>query len=258
MVAAMRVSQLSMTPVKGLALHHPDHLDLTRGGVVGNRAFFLLDESGEIPSCTEVGALLQHKADYDADADLLGVTGPRGLLRQEKVELGEPVDADFYGLRTVAGHVVLGWDKLFSDIVGQPVRLIKGVSGGYDVAPVTLIGAATTVALGQHAGVDGVDSRRFRMNLELSGSEPLDEDSWEGRELRVGEVALRVGREVKRCAATTRDPDTGTVDLQTLKMIGAYKGRTTTEDDGPGFYLGVYAEVTTEGRVRRGDEVYLI
>ena len=96
------------------------------------------------------------------------------------------------------------------------------------------------------------------MNLEITGSEPLDEDSWEGRELRVGDVVLRVGREVKRCAATTRDPETGVVDLQTLHMIGAYKGRTTTEDDGPGFYLGVYAEVTTEGWVRRGDEVQLI
>ena len=254
----MHVSQISVTAVKGLALHHPDHVQLTSAGVVGDRAFFLIDHAGDVLSCDKVGALMQHTAHYDSDAGVLSVFGPRGVLRRATVQVGGPTETDFEGLRWVHGRVVVGWAKMFSRIVGRPVRLIMGATGGYDIAPVTLISATTTEALGRHAGSPGVDVRRFRMNLEISGSGPLEEDTWQGRELRLGKVVLRVGGPVQRCAATTRNPDTGTVDLQTLRMIRAYKGRTTTLEHGPGFYLGVYAEVTAEGLVRRGDDVELV
>lgn len=259
MTATMHVSQLSMTPVKGLALHYPDHLDLTRGGVVNDRAFFLIDEKNEMVSCVKFGALMQHSADYDAAAGTLTVSGPEGVLRTGSVELGEPTGTDFYGERQVDGHVVMGWTELFSDIVGRQARLVMGTTGGFDIAPVTLMGTATAEALGHHSGSDGVDVRRFRMSLYVTGSEPLEEDTWEGRSLRVGDtVVLRVGEQVPRCAATTRNPDTGAVDLQTLKMIGDYKGRTKAEDGGYDFFLGVYAEVTAEGRVHLDDKVELI
>ena len=96
------------------------------------------------------------------------------------------------------------------------------------------------------------------MNLEIGGSEPLEEDTWQGHGLRVGKVVLRVGGPVPRCAATTRNPDTGTVDLQTLRMIRVDRGRTTAVEHGRGFYLGVYADVTVESQVCRGDDVVLV
>ena len=96
------------------------------------------------------------------------------------------------------------------------------------------------------------------MNVEISGAAPHDEDTWEGRELRLGEVVLRVGGPVKRCAATTRNPDTGVVDLQTLRMIGATRGRQETPEWGKGFYFGVYAEVLSPGRIHLGDKVSLL
>jgi uncharacterized protein YcbX len=103
-----------------------------------------------------------------------------------------------------------------------------------------------------------VDARRFRMNVELAGTAPHEEDSWEGRELRMGEVVLRAGGPVKRCAATTRNPDTGVVDLQTLKLIGRRRGRQETAKFGKGFYFGVYADVVAPGRVHVGDAVTLV
>jgi uncharacterized protein YcbX len=253
-MADLTISLLSVTPVKGLGLHHPDQVDLTPGGVDGDRAFFLLDAAGEMVSCTELGALLAHRADLDSGSGVLTVRGPGGVVHAAPVELGEPVDTDFYGLRTVTGRRVVGWDEVFSDIAGQPVRLVHGDSGAVDVAALTLIGSATTAAL---ASADVIDGRRFRMNVEIAGSAPLDEDSWDGRELSLGAAVLRVGGPVKRCAATTRNPDTGEFDLQTLKLIGALKGRQEFAPWGAGFYLGVYADVLVPGRVSVGDEVVL-
>jgi len=257
-MTAMTVSVLSVTPVKGLALHHPDHVALTPGGVEGDRAFFLVDAAGELVSCTEIGALMAHRAALDTATDVLTVHGPGGIVHSAAVEIGEPMGTDFYGLREVAGHRVLGWDEVFSDIAGQPVRLVRGDTCAFDVAGLTLIGAASTAALSGPDAPVAVDSRRFRMNLEIAGAGPLDEDSWDGRELRLGDAVVRVGGPVKRCAATTRNPDTGEIDLQTLKLIGGLKGRQEHAPWGPGFYLGVYAEVLVPGRVAVGDPVTLL
>jgi len=95
------------------------------------------------------------------------------------------------------------------------------------------------------------------MNVAIAGGDPLVEDSWDGRELMLGDAVVRVGGPVKRCAATTRNPDTGEIDLQTLKLIGATKGRQETPMFGAGFYFGVYADVLTPGRIHVGDDVTL-
>jgi uncharacterized protein YcbX len=252
------VSLLSVTPVKGLGLHHPGSVELTAGGVTGDRAFFLVDAAGEMASCTDIGALMAHRAEVDETAGVLRVLGPDGLLRSAAIELGDPVDTDFYGLRTVPGRLVVGWDDVFSAIAGQPLRLVRGDSGAFDVAGVTLIGAASTEALAATNALEPVDARRFRMNVEISGSAPLAEDAWDGRELRLGEAVVRAGGPVKRCAATTRNPGTGDIDLQTLKLIGALKGREDHAPWGAGFFFGIYADVLVPGRVSVGDPVTLL
>ncbi|MHB1164040.1 MAG: MOSC domain-containing protein [Candidatus Nanopelagicales bacterium] len=254
----MRVSLLSVTPVKSLAVHHPDHVHLVAGGVAGDRAFFLVGEDGGLVTCTRDGGLLRYRSEFDPSTGVLDVRGPDGVVRAAEVELGRPVATDFFGLRTVDGHEVEGWGPLLSGIVGRPVRLVRGSSGGFDVRGVTLLGGRTVEELGARNESGPVDSRRFRMNIEITGGEALDEDTWEGRRLGVGSAVVTVGGPVKRCAATTRNPGTGDVDLKTLQMIGRFRGRQETEQFGAGFYLGVYADVLVPGRVNVGDPVSLV
>jgi uncharacterized protein YcbX len=254
----LRVSLLSVTPIKGLGLHHPESVELTEGGVAGDRELFLVDAAGELASCTDIGALMAHRAEVDAASGELTVHGPDGPLRSAPLELGAAVDTDFYGLRTVTGRHVVGWDDVFSDIAGQPLRLVRGETGAFDVAGVTLVGKASTAALAVANGLKPVDGRRFRMNVEIAGSPVLDEDTWDGRALRLGDAVVRAGGPVKRCAATTRNPDSGEIDLQTLKLIGALKGREEHAPWGAGFFFGVYADVLVPGRVSLGDAVTLL
>ena len=254
----MRVSLLSVTPVKGLALQHPCRVKMSAGGIEGDRALFLVDEAGDLISCTELGDLMRHQANYDPTIGVLEVRGPDGVLRSAPVERGEKLHTDFYGLRSATGHVAVGWEPLFSGIAGVPLRLVLGESGGYDVAGLTLFGTSSVESLASQNDADPVDARRFRMNVEISGSQPHQEDTWNGRQLQLGEVVVRVGGPVKRCAATTRHPDTGVVDLQTLRMIGKSRGRQETEAFGRGFYFGVYADVVVPGLIHVGDVVALV
>ena len=61
---------------------------------------------------------------------------------------------------------------------------------------------------------------------------------------------LRVGGPVDRCAVTTRDPETGERDLDTLRLLKDYRGQ--RESDGAVLF-GVYAYVERPGVVRVGD-----
>ena len=57
-----------------------------------------------------------------------------------------------------------------------------------------------------------------------------------------------------RCALTTRSPDTGERDLDTLKLIKGYRG----VRDGEAIDFGVYGRVEQPGRVRLRDPVELL
>jgi uncharacterized protein YcbX len=165
------------------------------------------------------------------------------------------VVAEFYGSRKVAGTVVEGpWNAVLSEAAGEPVRLVRASdpAAGHDRHPVTLLGEESVAELARRSGAGSVDARRFRMLITFSGLSPHVEDGWQGRTIEVGEAVLRGGGPVPRCAATTRDPDRGTRDLPTVRMIRSYRGVQANES-GRGVNFGVYADVVREGIVRVGD-----
>ena len=68
------ITRLSVTPVKGLLLHHPESIELTSQGAVGDRMFYLLDDQGKLQSCTRNPGLYGLKAAYDSESRRLEVT----------------------------------------------------------------------------------------------------------------------------------------------------------------------------------------
>jgi uncharacterized protein YcbX len=89
------------------------------------------------------------------------------------------------------------------------------------------------------------------MLFTLAGCDAHEEDEWNGRLVRFGDAVVRVGGAVPRCAVTTRDPDTGKRDLDTLHLIKRYRG----VRDGEHIDFGVYGQVVEPGSVRVGDPV---
>jgi uncharacterized protein YcbX len=139
-------------------------------------------------------------------------------------------------------------------MAGHPVRIVRPDDHGHvQEAPVTLLSRASTERLA-HEAQRPVDGRRFRMLFTLCGCRMHEEDEWDGRLLRIGEAVVRGGGPVDRCAMTTRDPDTGERDLDTLRLIKDYRGvsgRGTID-------FGVYATIERPGTVRVGDTVELL
>ena len=248
-----RVARISLSPVKGFRLAHPEEVELGPDGVAENRRFFLAGEDGQRlrSSLTTWPVLI--RADYDAAGERLRLEFPDGTeVAGDATALGESVHSTA-GSLDVTGRVVEGpWHEPLSGLAGHRVRLVRadGVGEGLN-EPVTLVSDGSLARL-EHVAERDVDSRRFRMLFELSGCEPHEEDTWEGQLFGIGEAVVRIGGPVERCAVTTRDPETGQVDLDTLRLIKDYRGQRPSDG---AILFGVYGRVVQPGRVRIGDPV---
>ena len=249
------VSALSVAPVKGLALMHPDEVFLGPEGVADNRRFHLVDADGRRYGLLRDGSLALVAATFDAELDRLELLFPGGESVAGIVEEGEPISTDFYG-RDVPGRVVEGpWAEALSEYAGRPLRLVRPNAAGAGVdrerGTVTMLSDASLEELGRRGGVDEVDGRRFRMLIQVGGCRPHEEDEWLGRRVRVGDAIVLLHEQVARCAITTQNPETGRRDFDTLRTIKEYRGLR----DGEGIDFGVFGEVVEPGAVRVGDPV---
>jgi uncharacterized protein len=254
------VAWIAFTPVKGLRLQHLDQADVTVDGIPGDRAFFLVDERGAMVSMTRLGALAAVVAEHDAQAGTLALHFPHGEDVAAAVELGEPEHVRFYHLNLDARPVAGPFSAALSELCSTPLRMFAmpperpGIDRGREGA-VTLLSVASLERLREEAGAtEPIDGRRFRMTFGVEGLGAHEEDGWLQRDVRVGEALVRVAGNVGRCAATTRQPDTGVVDLKTLHYLKAYRDEVPTTEPLP---FGVHARVIEPGRVRLGDAVAL-
>jgi uncharacterized protein YcbX len=248
------VSRLSIAPVKGLALVHPEEVFVAPEGVAENRRFFLLEESGEWVGARKDGRLLTIRPAYATDPEWLSLGFPDGSEVAGEVRLGDAVATDMWGVE-LTGRVVEGpWADALSRFLGRPVRLVRADRPGVDrdFGPVTLVSEASLAELARRSGANGaVDGRRFRMLVGVDGCAAHEEDGWCGRRIAIGEAVVRVLEPVARCVLTTVNPATGVRDLDTLREIKDYRGLR----EGKNIDFGVVGDVVRPGRVRVGDPV---
>ncbi len=253
----MQVERIAVAPVTGLALVHPDVVDVATTGVLGDRRYALVDERGRLANGKRFGPLVAVSAEVGDDPESLVLALPDGSRLGGPVELGEAVEAVFYG-EPRPGRLVLGrYAEALSELAGEPVRLLRFPEGAaVDRAgdgAVSIQSTGSLAALARETGSAApVDGRRFRMTFTVSGTGEHDEDSWLGRRVRVGEVVVVPEGNIGRCAITTQDPDTGVPTLDTLKALARYRGDLVTTEPLP---FGVHARVVVPGRVRVGDAV---
>jgi MOSC domain-containing protein len=248
-----RVVRISVAPVKSLGLLHPEEVDLAPGGVVGDRRFWLRDERGLYAGKRD-GSMLRIRPAWDEEARRLTLTFPDGDVVDGVVELGEPVDAILYGEARPSHAVVGPWQEAISGYVGRPVELLwadeTAVDRGPDGGAVSLVSRASLERLRAESGADGgIDGRRFRMLFEIDGVAEHEEDTWIGADVEIGSATVTFNGDVGRCVVTSRNPDTGVVDLPTLAALASYRRDGVTEP----LPFGVYGSVRSPGRVRVGD-----
>jgi uncharacterized protein YcbX len=250
------VVRISIAPVKALRLVHPEEVELTPGGVVGDRRFWLVDGEGRLVNAKTHPALLRVRPDWDQATRRLALVFPDGGRVEGTVEPGEPAMAVLYGHPHLSRTVPGPWQEALSDYAGEPLTLLwsehgavdRGIRGG----AATLISRGSLEQLRREAGADApVDGRRFRMLFEIDGVEAHAEDGWIGTRVDIGEATVAFVGDVGRCAVTTRNPETGETDLDTLRVLADYRPEGRTER----LPFGVHGAVVRPGRVRVGDPV---
>jgi len=253
-----KVVALATTPVKGLRVLAATQLHVGAAGAADDRRFYLVDERGWMVNGKRIGALSTVVAVYDAAAGTLSLTFPGGAVAGGAVQLGEEIDTRFFSRPARARPLLGAWSDALSEHTGEALRIVEGVGRtGIDRGrggAVSLISRASLDGLARAAGADSIDARRFRMTVEIDGVAAHAEDGWLGERVRIGEALVRVGGHVGRCLITSRDPESGVVDLPTLDLLRSYRSGLDTTEPLP---FGVYGAVLEPGTVALGDAVEL-
>ena len=246
------VTAFATTPVKGMRIHEVDSIELSRTGARGNRAFYVIDDRGRMVNGKVVRNLQVVVPDYDPDTDELVLTFPDGARVGGRVTLGEPLQTQFFGRPRTTPEVIGPWAEAISAFFDRPLRLVAtrtAVDRGIQ-ATASLVSRGALRRLAEQAECDTVDGRRFRMLIEIDGVDAHAEDNWIGSRVQIGEALVLMRGHVGRCLVTSRDPDSGVIDLPTLDLLRSYRESSATTEP---LAFGIYGEVISAGRVALGD-----
>jgi uncharacterized protein YcbX len=285
------VEGLARFPVKSMLGEELDAVEVTEAGVVGDRAYALIDtETGKVVSAKHPKIwpdLLRCRASFTeppyagseipaarivlADGTSVTTDAPdfNAVLSDffsRKVELARAAPADFtidqyhpdlenldpQGHRDEVTDTKLG-AALFKEM-GAPSPLPEG--SFLDVLPVSVLSTSTLDRLGELEPGSNFDPRRFRMNVIVSTPAlGFAENEWIGHSLGVGDdVTLAVAMPDPRCVMTTVEQQGLERDPQVLKALARHN---RLDVAGGGLYpcAGVYAVVASAGVIREGDPV---
>lgn len=221
------VAQLWRYPVKSMAGQRAQELELTAGGVTGDRQWVVRDgRTGDVLTCRRDPLLLECGVVPGPYGPVVTLPGERQVPPDELGEalseaLGRPVRVD------AAGPVELGF------VDDTPVQLLSR-------------GAMRHMARVHPAG--RWDVRRFRPNLLLDLDEDVTERDWVGRRVGVGEAELRVVERTARCMVTSQVQPGLPYDREILRSL-------TREFD---LEFGVSTEVVRGATVRLADPVVML
>jgi uncharacterized protein YcbX len=252
-----RITRIAIAPVKGLALQLPEAVTLGRNGVAEDRRLHMVDANGRLVNDKNALRLMLVESALDLESGTFALRFPEGDQVGAELALGEPITTIFYG-RPVRGNVLVGpWAAALSHWVGLDIRFVMSEKLGAAIdrgarSAVSIISGASVSDIARAGGAEQLDARRFRMLFEVDGVDAYAEETWIGRDVRIGDAVVRPHGNVGRCVVTTCDPDTAERDFDTLKVLARHRKDVETSEPLP---LGVVGKVVTPGRVRVGDPV---
>lgn len=196
-------------------------------GLAGDRWYAVTDADGRFASAKDTRRFRRR----DGVLDFSATTGASGVR----------VTGD--GGSWLVGDPAL--DHELTTVLGAPVTITaESAVPHQDAGSVSLVGTATLRWCAERWDVDA-DPRRLRVNLLVDTTEPFEEESWVGRTVEVGDVALRVVERIERCRTIDLAQDGLAEPTRWLKPLGAERD----------VCVAVYADVVRPGTVGIGDPV---
>jgi hypothetical protein len=223
-------------PVRSLGGESPDECLVQGSGLVGDRAYEVVDEEIGAPlSAAHAPLLLRYRARY-----LDTMVGAGNLEPWIRIQLPD-------GAESALGD--RDWIDDLTRRLGRPVRLRPRPDAAADPAPVHILSQQTVRFLEKQYG-GSLEPMRLRSNLvlDLPDGRPFDEDRWLGRKIWIGDALLEIVRQCTFCVVPSLDAGTPEVSPGILGAI--VRGRSGL--------IGVQARALTGNRLRVGDPVAIV
>ncbi len=232
----IQLSAIYIYPVKscrGIAL---PAAQLDDWGLKFDRNWMVINAAGRFLSQRELPQMALIQTAIGAEALELSAPG-QPPLQVPYDYLGEPLSVQIWDDSTQAidqGEAAAAW---FSEILEQPVRLVK-IGAGYsrpvkptqiaasqvsfaDGYPLLLISEASLADLNQRLP-ESLPMNRFRPNLVVSGCDAYAEDRWQ--QIQINGVGFSLVSACERCAITTTDQAIGSRrGAEPLKTLATYR-----------------------------------
>ena len=233
----LRVDGLYRYPVKSCAGTSLATAIVGPRGIVGDRQWMVVDETGEFLTQREL-----HR---------MALVSPR-LLDNGPLELSAPgmspltvtpavrherVDVSIWSDRCVAideGRSAAEWLSAFLEVRCRLVRFPEDATRRVDPAyagPDDQVGFADgfSFLLTSCASLDDLNRRladqlpmnRFRPNIVVSGGDAFQEDRW--KRIRIDEITFAVVKSCARCVTTTVDQKTGEASREPLRTLATFR-----------------------------------
>jgi len=284
------VTALARFPVKSMGGERLEEAPLTERGIVGDRAFAIVDvETGKVASAKSVRLfprLMRCKAAFvespraghelppvritlpdgqavTSDSSDVDRTLSASFGREVRLARSAPEDftidqyhpdiegADPDGRRDQVVEQKLG--SAYFDALGIQSPVPAGAF--FDLYPMSLLTTSTLARLAELAPGVRFDPRRFRMNVIVDVREAgFPENGWIGRDVALGDtVRLRVAKHDLRCVMTTLAQDELPNEPEVLRALVSHNPIQVGKAGYP--CAGVYAVVGAPGTLRTGDPV---
>ncbi len=285
------VATLWRFPVKSMGGEQLRDVEVTERGVLGDRAYALIDkDTGKVVSAKSARLfpnLLDCKVAFvepprrggdvppvqillpdgtTVRSDSSEVDGVLSAYFKRNVTLGRAAPDDFtidqYHPDVEGADPGGNRDTVVAQKLGSALFAVLGmespvpVGAFFDVFPLSVMTTSTLTRLNEVRPQSRFEPRRFRMNVIVKTDRPgFVENAWVGRELGLGDGArINVALLDPRCVMTTLAQEDLPRDVDVLRTL-VHHNTMQVGDLGQFPCAGVYATVAVQGTVRTGDHV---
>jgi uncharacterized protein len=286
------IAALWRFPVKSMLGEQIDTAEVTSSGLVGDRAYALIDATtGKVvsaknprlwPNLLACRARFLESPHVGKELPPVLITLPNGTLVTSNASDVDSVLSDFLGRKVrlaKAAPPESVIDQYHPDVEGldpaghrntmveAPIGSTYFADAGlpspvpensfFDLFPLSVLTSSTLQRLRELAPQTRIDERRFRMNVIVATTgSGFVENSWLDHRLMIGSTGIEVIQPDPRCVMTALAQDDLPHDTNVLRTLARYN-RIEVGDDGLFPCAGVYAVVTTPGQIQQGNQATL-
>jgi uncharacterized protein YcbX len=255
----MKLIQIFVYPIKGLAGISLDSAIVETEGLQHDRRYMLIDENGKFISQREHAILCKFKTSLSEESIVVEYADDNLNIPLDDIE-EDTCAVQVWDSNLLAYEVSKASSEWFSSKLDQEVRLVKmgelstrikdfkkapfssnvSFADGY---PFLVLGTASMQELNDRTG-GTFEVERFRPNMVVETSVAHEEDVW--GDFKFGSAVFRTIKRCARCIVPTIDPETAKKGKEPIATLSQYR------KEGNLIYFGSNVIAAKLGKIKVG------